>query len=376
MGILSGVDDFTGWALLQKNSAAIEKSYAATTSSTSDIAYLKTVLPTLKTPDDLLNNYRALSIVTTAYGLGSEVGQTAILRKLMTQDPTSSSSLAQQLSDNRYLMFAQAMTTYEPAALFTKASIASVAAAYTLQAPAGSATAAQVSLFQLIAPTLTTPAAMVANPTVVAFVSQAFGVSNLAMQPSVLTNLLTQDPTSSTSVAQQSGNKAYLALATALSTFKPLPSSTPAGISAVIAGYQSNSFQTAVGQDNPALQEAMYFSQTAGGATKLSQLMADPALLDVVRVAEGLPTAFGNLSYDQQVSILSSRVDMKQFATPAGVSAFVSKYLAMDQLNGTSSGTGSSNPLMALFGNGSSNGNGSTDITSSLVTSKSLNITI
>jgi len=505
MGLLSGVDDFTGWALLQNNSAALQTGYAATTPTASDVAYLKSVLPTLKTPAALLGNYRALSIVTSAFGLGSEVDQTAILSKLMTQDPSSSSSLAQQLSDSRYLQFAQAMSTYQPNAVFTSASIASLTAAYALSAPGGAATSAQVQTFQtiapnlqtaadvaanstaatfiataygvpalanqpgvltnlltqdptdpnsvaqqsgnagylalatalstfsstqaaakagvapppalssaaiasvsaayttaadnqappggglsiaaqteffkLVAPGLTTPAAVAANPTAAAYIATAYGVPALATQPSVLTNLLTQDPTASTSVAQQSGNKGYLALATALSTFKPLYSSTAAGITAITAGYQQNQFQTAVGADNPALQEAMYFKQTAGGATTITQLMADPALLDVVRVAEGLPTAFGNLDFSQQVSILTSRVDMKQFATPAGVSAYIDKYLAMDQVNGTSSGTGSSDPLLTLFGNGSSassssgsSSGASTDMTSSLITPKSLNM--
>jgi hypothetical protein len=497
MGLLSGVDDFTGWTLLQNNGPAIQTAYAATTPSASDAAYLKSVLPTLKTPAALLDNYRALSIVASAFGLGSEVDQTAILSKLMTQDPSSSSSLAQQLSDNRYLQFAQAMSTYQPNTVFTSASIASLTAAYALSAPGGAATSAQVqafqllaptlqtaadvaadptavaflaaaygapdlttqpssvltnlltqdptasnsvaqqsgnagylalatalstfsatqaatqagvaappvfttaaiasattayrqaapgglaisaqtALFKLIAPTLTTPAAVVANATAATFIATAYGVPSLATQPSVLTNLLTQDPTASTSVAQQSGNKGYLALATALSTFKPLYSSTAAGITAITTGYQQNAFQTAVGADNPALQEAMYFKQTAVGATKITQLMADPALLDVVRVAEGLPTAFGNLDFTQQVSILTSRVDMKQFSTPAGVSAYITKYLAMDQVNGTASTTGSADPLMALFGDGSStssDGSGSgTDITSSLVTAKSLNM--
>ncbi len=391
MGILSGLDDFTGWALLQKNSAAIAKSYTAGTSSAADISYLKSVLPTLRTPQQLLNNYRALSIVTTAYGLGAEVGQTAILGKLMTQDPHASTSLAQQLADNRYLSFAQAMSTHQPAALFSSSSIANITAAFALQAPGGTATAAEVAFFEAVAPTLTTPAQLLASPQAVSFITTAFGVGNLASQPSVLNNLLTQDPTASTSVAQQSGNSSYLALANALYTFKALPSSTPAGINAIVAGYQQNSFEAAVGKDNPALQEASYFSRVAVGATNLTQLMADPALLNVVRVAEGLPVAFGNLSYDQQVAILQPRVDMKQFATPAGVANFVTKYLAMDQLNGTTNSTttgaaggtanSSSNPLLTLFnsssnsgGNGS--GSGTTDITSSLITPGSLNLVL
>jgi hypothetical protein len=56
MGVLSGIDDITGWALLQKNSGAISKSYAAGTSTAADIAYFQSVAPTLTTPEKLLSN--------------------------------------------------------------------------------------------------------------------------------------------------------------------------------------------------------------------------------------------------------------------------------------------------------------------------------
>ena len=241
MGLLSGFDNSTGWALLQKNGAAIQKAYAADSSSATDIAYFKTVAASITTPDALLKNYRALSFVTTAYGLASQVGQTAILKKLMTQDPRSTSSLAQQLSDNNYRNFAYAMSTWSPS-----------------------------------------------------------------------------------------------------------PFSDQTGIDKVIAGYREHSFETSIGGDNVALQEATYFSKNAIGITQLSQIMADKPLLDVVRTALGIPDAFSGLDYAQQVAILKPRVDLSQFATADGVAKFITKYLAMDQLKQTQAAT-SSNPIVSLF---------------------------
>lgn len=276
MGVLSGIDNITGWALLQKNSAAIEKSYAADSSSASDIAYFKSVASTLNTPAKLLANYRARSFVATAYGLGTEVDQTAILHKLMTQDPNSAKSLAQQLSDNKYRVFANAMSTWSPP-----------------------------------------------------------------------------------------------------------PFSTAKGINAVIAGYQQNSFDTSVGTDSPSLESALYFTQNAKGLTSLYQLMSDPALLNVVTTALGIPQSFGSLSFQQQVDILKPRVDMKQFSTEAGVAKFVNKYLAMDQVNQVTSGAAASSPLTALFGGGnastgsnsdSSNGSGLTLTAKSLGSGSMLNL--
>jgi hypothetical protein len=248
MGVLSGIDNITGWALLQKNGPAIEKAYAADSSQGSDIAYFKSVAATITTPDALLKNYRALSFVATAYGLGSQVDQTAILKKLMTQDPTATTSLAQQLSDNNYRTFANAMSNWSPP-----------------------------------------------------------------------------------------------------------PFSTQSGIDAAISGYQQHAFDTAIGTDSVPLQEADYFTNNAKGLTTIYQLMSDPALLNVVTTALGIPSSFGNLSFDQQVSILKPRVDMTQFSTADGIAKFVSKYLTMDQLNQVTSGTAASSPLLALFGSGNTN---------------------
>jgi len=249
MGLLSGIDNITGWALLQKNTAAIGK------------AYFKSVASSLTTPDALLKDYRALTFVATVYGLGSQVDQTAILRKLMTQDPTSPSSLAQQLSDNNYRTFANA-----------------------------------------------------------------------------------------------------------LSQWAPPPFASPATIASVVASFQQHSFQTEIGADSVPLREASYFTSNAQGLTKLSQLMSDPAMLDVVTTALGIPAAFKGLDYSQQVAILAPRLDMTQFATAAGVGKFVDKYLVMDQLNQVTSGA-AANPLMALFGgNGDGGGGGLT------LTAKTLNV--
>jgi hypothetical protein len=275
MGVLSGIDDITGWALLQKNSAAIEKSYLATTSSASDIAYFKSVAPTLTTPEKLLSNYRALTFVTTAYGLSGQQNETALLKDLMTQNPNSSKSLAQQLGTGNYLQFANA-----------------------------------------------------------------------------------------------------------LSNWNPPPFSTAAGINAAVSGYQQNSFDAAVGQDNPVLQNALYFTQNAKGATTLTQLMANSTLLSVVTGALGIPAAFGNLSFSQQEAMLKPLVNMKQFATAAGVASFVNKYVDMSEVNQSSGSTSSSsstssstNTITTLFSSVVSTGAaeaGSGDSTSGLTLSASM----
>ncbi len=247
MGLLSGIDNATGWAVLKKNSAQIEKAYAAEGSAANDIKYFKSIAASFKTPEALLKNYRALTFVATSFGLGEQVNQTALLRKLMTEDPTKNSSLAQRLADDRYRNFAKVMSGWPPP-----------------------------------------------------------------------------------------------------------PFSSPATMDAVIAGFKRQSFETAIGKDSVPLQEATYFARSAKGVKLLSQVMSDKVLLDVVVTALGIPQEFKALDYTQQVAILKPRLDMKQFATEAGVAKFVDKYLAMEQLKGGASSA--SSPLTALFNGGGGGG--------------------
>ena len=193
-------------------------------------------------------------------------------------------------------------------------------------------------------------------------------------QTAILRDLMTQDPTSTSSLAQQLADPAYLKFAQALSTWSPPPFSTQSGIDSVVSGYQESSFETSVGQDNGALQEALYFSKNAVGLTQLSQIMADKPLLDVVTTALGIPAAFGSLDYDQQVAILQPRLDMSQFATASGVSSFITKYLAMDQLQQSTSGA-DPDPILSLFNNtGSSTSSTGLSLTTASFSSGALNL--
>lgn len=243
MGMLSGVDNFTGWAMLQKNAAAVEKAYAAEGSAATDIKYFKSVASKITSPEALLKDYRALKFVATAYGLANQVDQTAILRKLITQDPKDPSSLAQRLSDNSYRDFANA-----------------------------------------------------------------------------------------------------------LSVWAPPPFVTATRVDKLVENYKQRSFETSIGKDSVPLQEAAYFKRNALGLTKLSQIMADKPMLEVVRIALGIPESLKGLNYDRQVAILKPRVNMAELSTPAGVAKFIDKFLAMDQLRQLNEANAKSSPMLSLFG--------------------------
>lgn len=76
-----------------------------------NVDYYKANAGSVTSVDDLLKNRRLLTVALGAYGLESQAGSTALLRKLLSEDPTSTSSLAQQMADPRYRAFATAFAS-------------------------------------------------------------------------------------------------------------------------------------------------------------------------------------------------------------------------------------------------------------------------
>lgn len=97
------------------------------------VAYYQANIGSVKTPDDLINNPKLLNVALSAFQLESEAPNTAIIRALLTQDPTKSTSLAQQLIDPRFSSFAKAfssLSTDGGATISNPSSINAVLAGY------------------------------------------------------------------------------------------------------------------------------------------------------------------------------------------------------------------------------------------------------
>jgi len=88
---------------------AVAKSNPATQSL---ISYFQTVAPTIKTPEQLLSNTRALSVVLGAFGVTSYANETAVLKQLLTQSPTAQGSLASTIGNAKLQAFAEAFSNW------------------------------------------------------------------------------------------------------------------------------------------------------------------------------------------------------------------------------------------------------------------------
>lgn len=76
-----------------------------------NVDYYKANVSKVRSVDDLMKDRRLLTVALGAYGLESQAGSKALLRKLLTEDPTASTSLAQRMADPRYRAFANAFAS-------------------------------------------------------------------------------------------------------------------------------------------------------------------------------------------------------------------------------------------------------------------------
>ena len=85
------------------------KMFEAQPTVTRDVATFKEKIGDIKSVDDLMKNRTVLTMVMSAFQLESEVGKTAMVRKILTEDPADKDSLVNKLVEPRWAKLASAL---------------------------------------------------------------------------------------------------------------------------------------------------------------------------------------------------------------------------------------------------------------------------
>ena len=95
---------------IKNESATAAKAEKASPTVEAAVAHFQAAAATIKTPQALLKDYQSLTVVLGSLGMSAMIGQTAVLQKLMTQDPTASTSLAKTSDNPAWQNFAKLMS--------------------------------------------------------------------------------------------------------------------------------------------------------------------------------------------------------------------------------------------------------------------------
>jgi hypothetical protein len=210
-----------------------------------------------------------------------------------------------------------------------------------------------IAYFQSVAPTLTSADALMNNYRALQVVLGAYNVSDLLSYPGLVRQLLTQDPSSSTSTAQKIGNASYLNFAQALDQFSNNPFGTAGNVTAIVNAYVTNNFEVAQGNQIPGMQNALAFRRIASQITTIPELMTNQAALTVAVAQTGIDfTTYGNMSYQQQVAFLTSKIKLSDLQNPKTVDTMAEQYLvqAVQDPGDWNAAPADTNTVASLFG--------------------------
>ncbi len=104
-----GIGGIAGWCILQRTEASQVQAIAQDPVVQRSTAYFRENTASGITAEDLVGNYRLLSVALGAFGLEDDLPNKAFLRKILESDVGDQTSLVNRLSDKRYLRLAQAM---------------------------------------------------------------------------------------------------------------------------------------------------------------------------------------------------------------------------------------------------------------------------
>ncbi len=342
---VSGISPVSQYLTALKNEDTAASTYAQTdvTTKQASAAFAEDAT-SITTVDQLMSNYSALNVVLGAYGMDSYSSATALVKKLLTQDPSSSTSLAKSASNATWLAFADAFKTWGEGggsvqtSPLTTSTITSIVNEY--QSDMDTSLQSDLQTFNSAAPLITTASALLANTTVLNVVLSAYGMDSLEGDTSVLSALLTQDPSSSTSLAQTSGNSAWLLFANAFqsmgknggtATATPFTSTTMTTIS---QGYS-------IAVDSTLDTDVNLFKAEAATMTSASDLLNNQTVLSMVMSTYGLDSSTDNASILTAL-LTQDPTSSTSLAQTSGSTAwqdFATAFQSLGQNNGTATST-------------------------------------
>ncbi|WP_159999938.1 DUF1217 domain-containing protein [Roseomonas sp. 18066] len=342
IGVPTGI---AGWKLLQTKTPADFKAFTKDPLLQRDIAYLRETLPTKLTAKDMLADRRLQTMVLKAYGLDSQVGFDALMRKVLESNPDDNTSVAARMVDYRYRQVA-AELNYGGLGI---PEIPAVLSSTTLQMEgvmrgqeftrfSGTMGGVKVTNVDIAGLTRRTDIAATLQA---AFQKADGGNKDITVQALgvkiIFSDAKGRGKGDFTFTADENSTaRAYLLSESAGSQVVPASGGTKvtdsATIDSIVAKYTQARFEESLGESSDSLRRAVYSKRLLPQITNWYSVIADRNLATVVQAALGLPDSFGQIDVDRQKVILEQRMDIKDFQDPAKLGKIIERYVAKSSI--------------------------------------------
>src|SRR5690606_36763764 len=96
--------------------------------------------------------------------------------------------------------------------------------------------------------------------------------------------------------------------------------------------YLRQALEEDAGAQNEGVRLALYFQRKAGSLKSFYEVLADPALSQVVRTTLGFPDLLAQADIDKQVAMFEERLDLEDFRDEAKLDEFLKRFTTMWEL--------------------------------------------
>lgn len=186
------------------------------------------------------------------------------------------------------------------------------------------------------------------------YAMKAHGLEDMIYARAFMRKVLTEGVDSKDSFASRLSDKRYKEFATTFNfaRYGEAATSFTEAQQGTVDNYVRQSLEMSAGEDDQGVRLALYFSRKAAEIKNPFDILADPALLEVVQTALGIPKEAALGSIDAQAATIKKRLDIDSLKDPKAVEKFLKRFTGLWDAKNNSA----SSPVLNLFTGVSSSG--------------------
>jgi hypothetical protein len=179
--MLDGIGAVAAWSVFARQGEALFTRFADRRDNQADVARFRQAAARIGSVEELLRDRRTLTFVLEAFQLEGEISKTAVIRRLLTEDPANERSFANRMVDPRYREINRAFGGREGAPLADPALVERIVTGamtnrFEKAAGGGNAGLREALYFQRKAATVTNVNELMADRAMTAVVRGALGL--------------------------------------------------------------------------------------------------------------------------------------------------------------------------------------------------------
>ncbi len=301
--------------------------------------------------DALIGNSSLYNYVLKAFGLDPAVESKGFIRQVLTSDPSDRSSFANRQLDERYRDLAAAFnfapdgSVLPPRRAQVERSELETIRLYNTRAGTSDAEVAaskeENAYYHEAIVRVRSLDDFLADKRLVAYALKAFELEDAGLSNTELRNALASDPLDPDSFVNQRGDQRLRTLAAAFNfapdgTVRRVPEQALQSdwdLLQMVDGHVRQTMETDAGAQNEGVRLALYFQRKAAGITSPFSILADKALLEVVRTALNFPAQMSQADIEVQAANITKRLNIADLKDPAKLEKFLTRFAAMYDMN-------------------------------------------